>query len=235
MYDIIRKAELFDWWEAGLADKNAWHLKGIQDAWIVSELRDAEGLRICEVGGGDSRVLRRLAEKNTCVNVDRFEGASNGPQDVPEIAGVEIVRSFMGDFDPALADSSFDVLFSISVIEHVADEDVHVCFKDMARLLKPGGRMLHAIDVYLHDDWCDMQPELAGRIGLYHEAAMQAGIGLEWVELPVVGQGVKFRSEYATNSDQQLANWNRVVPHLRHQRAVTQNCSLKLALVKVEI
>jgi SAM-dependent methyltransferase len=230
MYDFIRKFDFFDWWDAGYADKAARNLKSIQDAWVLSELHSCEGLRIGEVGGGDSRLLRQLADKNACVNIDKFEGAGLGPQKVVEIPGVDVARAYMGDFDEVLADESFDVLFSVSVIEHVIDDRVSACFADMARILKPGGRMLHAIDVYLYDEWSLMPAELAGRIGLYRECAM--GSGLRWECDPVIGDEVSFRCDIASNSDQQIAYSCKLVPELREQKAAAQNCSIKMILVK---
>ena len=229
MYDFIRKKELFSWWDAGYCDKKSWFLKGIQDAFIVSQLRTSTGLRICEIGGGNSRVLRRLAPKNTCVNVDKFEGGGNGPQDIDEIPGVETVRSYMGDFDSTLEDGSFDVVFSISVLEHVPDEALGDCFADMARILKPGGRMLHAIDLYVHE-----KPQRVPRVEAYRRCAENPELGLQWVEPPAIGELVGFHCDFATNSDQQLANWNRVAAALRSVREVTQNCSLKMGMVKAE-
>lgn len=227
MYDFIRKLEFFDWWDAGWADKSARNLKSIQDAWIMSELRDAEGLRIGEVGGGDSRLLHYLKERNSCVNIDKFEGLGKGPKKVPEIDGIEVVQAYMGDFDEALEDESFDVMFSVSVIEHVADEHVNGCFKDMARVLKPGGRLLHAIDIYLYEDECVMP-----RIDAYREAVEMPGLGLRWHTEPVISDQTKFRCAYATNSDQQLAYACSLVPSMREMRADMQVCSIKMALDK---
>ena len=227
MYDFIRKSELFSWWDAGFCDKESWYLKGIQDAFVVSQLRASSGLRICEIGGGNSRVLRQLASKNTCVNVDKFEGSGNGPQVIDVIPGVEIVRSYMGEFDSALEDASFDVVFSISVLEHIPDDSLGDCFADMARILKPGGRMLHAIDLYVHE-----KPREVSRVNAYRRHAENPELGLDWMEEPAIGKLVRFHCDFATNSDQQLANWNRINSGLRAVREVTQNCSIKMGMVK---
>jgi len=228
MYDFIRKREMFDWWDAGLVDTKARNLKSVQDAWIMAELGRSKGLNIAEIGGGDSRLLRHLAPKNTCVNIDKFEGFGKGPKQDPNIPGVRTVRSYMGEFDESLDDGSFDAIFSISVIEHVPAERINSCFADMARLLRQGGRMLHAIDIYLYDESVIMPEILA-----YQIAAMQSELRLKWAREPVIGEKTRFRTDYVTNSDHQLAYARRLVKGANNEiRATMQCCSIKMELIK---
>ena len=59
-----------------------------------------------------------------------------------------LVDGLVGNFLPGLPSESFDIIFSISVLEHVPVEHVSkdVC-KDMYRLLAPGGRIVHTLDM----------------------------------------------------------------------------------------
>lgn len=228
LYDFIRKREMFDWWDAGFVDTKARNLKSFQDAWIMAELGQSNGLNIAEIGGGDSRLLRHLAPNNTCVNIDKLKGLGVGPKEVPEIPGVEVVRSYMGEFDESLEDGSFDAIFSISVIEHVPDKMLAICFADMARLLKPGGRMLHAIDIYLYDE-----PTVMTRIDAYRAVVTNPELGLQWAKAPAIGETTRFRADYVTNSDHQLAYARRLVKGANNEiRATMQCCSIKMELIK---
>ncbi len=229
MFDIINKAELFDWWDKGYADKVKWDLKAIQDAWAWSVLKDSAHRRIGEVGGGVPRILTQLAERNTCVNIDKLEGVGQGPTEAAPIEGITTIEAYLGDFDPRLEDNSFDVLFSLSVLEHVEDDDFNRCFADMARILKPGGMMLHAIDVYLDLDRNERERH---RFELYLSAAEAAGTNLRWLEPPAVDENTLFKTTYAHNSAQQLANWNRLAPSIRDVRERTMNCSIKAVWTK---
>jgi SAM-dependent methyltransferase len=229
LYDIIRKREYFEWWDRGLAAKGVSSLKNIQDAWVMSQLCESKGMRIAEVGGGESRLLQQLKDNNSCVNIDKFEGHGNGPNRVPKIKGIKVIPAYMGDFDTALKDESFDAVFSISVLEHIASERLSDCFGDMARILKPGGKMLHAIDVYLHE-----RPRAVARINEYRQFAEQQSLRLEWIEEPALGDKVWYHCDYAANSVQEMAEWNRLAPSpaLRELRCTAQSCSLKMELVK---
>ncbi|MEL6796793.1 MAG: hypothetical protein AAFO89_08200 [Planctomycetota bacterium] len=101
----------------------------------------------------------------------------------------------------------------------------------MARILKPGGRMLHAIDVYLDLDKNDRERH---RFELYLNAAEAANTNLQWLEPPAVDEHALFKTTYAHNAAQQLANWNRIAPSIRDVRERTMNCSIKAIWVKPE-
>ena len=227
VFDFTRKRQMFEWWDAGFVDTKARNLKSVQDAWIMAELGESKGLTIAEIGGGDSRLLRHLAPNNTCVNIDKLEGFGKGPKKDPGIEGVRTVRSYMGEFDESLEDGSFDVVFSISVIEHVPDEMVGECFADMARLLKPGGRMLHAIDIYLYDE-----PTVMARIDAYRSSAMNPELRLAWAKEPVIGEKTRFHTDYVSNSDHQLSYTRRLVKGTDEQRATMQVCNIMMELIK---
>lgn len=47
-----------------------------------------------------------------------------------------------------LPDQSYDCIFSISVVEHIDNEEMKRVAKEAARLLKPGGKLINAVDLY---------------------------------------------------------------------------------------
>ncbi|PSB14685.1 hypothetical protein C7B61_02050 [filamentous cyanobacterium CCP1] len=186
MLDIIQKKEYFEWRDRGIADPKNQTLKGIQDAWILSLLSEKTDLKIAEIGGGKSRVLQKLAEKNECWNIDKFEGVGAGPTDLPELPGVKIVRTYLGEFDPALSNEYFDVVFSVSVVEHVTSEKLEAFFADCYRILKPGGTMAHAIDLYVFDS----PNTRLGIVDAYRRSI--AGHGFSWLSQPNVERNLTF-------------------------------------------
>lgn len=204
-----------------LAPSENWRLKSIQDAMAIERLATLEGRIVGEIGGGDSRVLPLLAERNTCYNIDPFDGSGGGLTKVVTQAGVTTIRGAVGaplDWP----DASFDVLFSISVVEHVPQPSITAFFDDCARLLRPGGTLLHLIDVYL-DDAGPRRLHLAERIGAYR-APFET-----WLEAsgPVIElKAARFSCAFATNPDFTMQRWNISNPNLADKRAISQSCSL---------
>lgn len=233
MFDIIRKNEYFRWIDPRVAQSRSYSLvpshyslKGIQDAWILSLLEHKRDLKMAEVGGGKSRVLEALSRYNECWNIDKFEGLGAGPLEIPELPEVKIVRSYLGDFDPAIPDKYFDIVFSISVIEHVPKEQLDACFADCHRILKPGGLLLHAIDLYISD----APSALTETIDLYRVAIEKQDF--EWLTPPAIDNSTTFRCDYASNSDLTMSQWNRIAPALKSVRETHQSVSIKLLAIK---
>lgn len=224
MFNIISKDEYFTWLEKGIADKSNYALKGIQDAWILSQLGDKKKHKICEVGGGNSRVLAKLTENNECWNIDKFEGHGAGPTKIKYNSKIKIVKAFMGDFSDKIPSDYFDYVFSISVVEHIPDDQLLKSFKDISRVLKVGGLCFAAIDLYLGNNACDT---VARRIQLYLDIGQDAEVGLNLLNSPVINKDIKFSCSFATNSDITMHKWNSIAPKLKEVRANNQSVSIK--------
>lgn len=224
MLDIITKKEYYSWVDQGHGKLEASNtLKGIQDSFILSKLSGFEGKKIAEIGGGQSRVLKDLSKKNECWNIDRMEGVGEGPKKYTEIKNVKLVKTFMGEFSSDLTEEYFDIVFSISVIEHVIPEKLPDFFKDMARILKPGGKCIHAIDAYLGDFGYKNNPQ----IDIYRTVAKENFLPLEFIHEPQIDSKSAFCCRYASNSDITLYHWNKTVPAMVDIRNNSQSVSIK--------
>jgi SAM-dependent methyltransferase len=207
--------------------KISYQLKTAQDLAIVSQLRSSKDKRIAEIGGGDSRVLNFLANNNKCSNIEKFEGKHIGPSGEINLHGVENIPAYIGDFDPALKNSVFDILFSISVVEHIVTDDLDNFFDDSLRILRTGGIFIHAIDLYLGNEADTYhQTRLCNYRAWVQDNAMVS-------PLAEIYQGdAVFSTQMATNPDNILYGWNTLVPDLAQLRSKSQSVSLLVAGVK---
>lgn len=57
------------------------------------------------------------------------------------------VSTLLGDFGPELPDNHFDMVFSISILEHIPPENIKTACQDMFRMLKPGGCTVHSLNI----------------------------------------------------------------------------------------
>ena len=225
MFDFIRKQPLWEAVDKGylgeLDSKISYQLKTAQDLMIYTRLRDATGLRIAEIGGGDSRILRRLGQRNTCFNIECFEGRDQGPKGEIRIENVTNINAYIGAFDSAVPEDAFDVMFSVSVVEHVETNKLDSFHRDMLRALRPNGIFLHAIDLYLEDEPNQYVRE---RFDLYR-GWIDGGAGAVPIEA-VRDVALRFKPDMASNPDHILHGWGKVVPSLIGLRTQAQNVSL---------
>jgi ubiquinone/menaquinone biosynthesis C-methylase UbiE len=132
-------------------------LKRYQDLLVFSFITHniPQGSKILDVGGGNSRILRYFRYEYESWNIDKLEGCGNGPKKI-NTSGYRLVRDYMGNFSPELADNYFDFVFSISALEHVSQDDPELferILEDINRVLKPGGYSLHCFDIVMHEDY----------------------------------------------------------------------------------
>jgi len=232
VFDIISKDDYWSYMDLGLVQSAVRNLKNAQDGYALDRLREVSGARILEIGGGESRVLDEMASNgNECWNADDFKGSGNGPVDIPTGTNYKIAPVMLGDFSPDLPGGYFDYVFSISVVEHIPGNALLPFFTDACRVLKPGGVMFHAIDLYLYDDHDTTHAaKQISRIQTYLDKVDQ--LPIEWQAAPNIGADVTFKTRYAANSDEQLYNWSLSLPDLRPMRAAAQNSSIKAEWVR---
>jgi|SanBayMetagenome_1026888.scaffolds.fasta_scaffold01338_4 hypothetical protein len=211
---------------ASLSNKMQWHLKSIQDAVAFEYLYQLSDQTIAEVGGGNSRILPVLSKNNICYNIDEFKGVGAGPQQEIVLDGVKNVSTFLGTFSPLLPNNYFDYVFSVSVVEHVSIEKLSNFFKDVHRILKPNGKMIHLIDVYLEDSLIINQNSLGGIIEKYR-SVFSEGLFLSPDPNSIIcKKDLEFSTQFATNPDNIMNSWNKIAPSLKDKRIKSQSCSL---------
>ncbi len=96
-------------------------------------------------------------------------------EDFIRSTGIEFRNSGMTQLDAP--DNHFDRVFCLSVIEHLDADTARKGIREMARILKPGGRLILTVDVAIHDTFCEVDP-----LSLIWESGLlpAAGIDLKW-------------------------------------------------------
>jgi glycosyltransferase involved in cell wall biosynthesis len=149
-------------------------LKAYQDALVLNFILDniPEGARLLEVGGGESRIIAAIENRYECWNIDKLEGLGNGPLAIRP-KGHRLIRDYMGNFNRELPANYFDLVFSISTLEHVPEDEAtfrNICL-DIDRVLKPGGYSLHCFDIIVRNDgvWTNrLLPFISGFFNTLH-------------------------------------------------------------------
>jgi hypothetical protein len=131
-------------------------LKNAQRPWAAKAIlaNVPPPARLLEIGGGEPIVSGFLSELGYDVTlVDPYDGFGNGPTDyqryVAQFPHVKIVREYFRPGLPGLTPQSFDVIFSISVLEHIPPDSLPECFDAIAAFLAPAGTSIHCFDFIL--------------------------------------------------------------------------------------
>ena len=137
-------------------------LKVYQDALVYSFIIDnfPPGAHLLEIGGGESRIISALRNDYEIWNLDKLEGSGFGPKRLNQTTGFHLVQSYIGEFPPELPSSYFDLVFSISTIEHMPKSSKFIkdAIENIRLVLKPGGYSLHCIDALQFDDHYFVHP-----------------------------------------------------------------------------
>ena len=137
------------------------NLKGFDYPWILSTRTWRKGEKVLDVGAGFSKLPMHIALVHECEvwAVDDF-GRSEGsgfwergrsPEELIEGSPeVKYVLERLGEPErSSLPTSYFDCIYSASALEHVPTELAQNVWIHMDELLRPGGEMLHTVDIAL--------------------------------------------------------------------------------------
>jgi SAM-dependent methyltransferase len=137
------------------------NLKGFDYPWIIKSRPWKKGERILDVGAAYSPLPIHIAKTYGCevwvaddfgCSVEdsfwlRNQSHEEHIQRNPEI---KYVLERLGDPQgSSLPEGYFDCIYSASAIEHVPPSQLRSVFRHMDYLLRPGGEMLHAVDIAL--------------------------------------------------------------------------------------
>jgi SAM-dependent methyltransferase len=192
-----------------------------------SYLHDRTGADIAEIGAGNSRLLATLARSNRCHAIDEYRGLGGGPKRRPTIDKVEFINCIIGNSKELIKDGAYDIVFSVSVVEHVPPDQLPGFFADCRRILKPDGLMVHLIDVYCEgvDGNNDvLWKRVQGYLQPFKDGTFSPAGEMEFSAL----RDVAFKTSFASNPDDMMRDWNRSSPTLVEKRKVAQSCSLEM-------
>lgn len=131
-------------------------LKNVQRPWAAKAILATipPPARILEIGGGEPIISGFLSELGYDVTlVDPYGGFGNGPTDyqryVEKYPHVKIVREYFRPGLPGFVPHSFDVIFSVSVLEHIPADSLSACFDGISEFLISDGASIHCFDFIL--------------------------------------------------------------------------------------
>ncbi|RPI34141.1 MAG: class I SAM-dependent methyltransferase [Chloroflexota bacterium] len=139
--------------------KTDFSLKGFDYPWIITSRDWKTGEKVLDVGAAYSPlpmyiqescgVEMWVADDYGMNSNDPFWTRNASPQEhIAKHPEVKFVVERLGDSDgSALPRGYFDVIYSASVLEHVPYAILPEVWRHMDLLLKPGGEMLHAVDI----------------------------------------------------------------------------------------
>ncbi len=134
-------------------------LKGFEYPWVLASRSWQEGEKVLDVGAAYSLLPIHIKQTYGCETwaVDDFGLKSDKPywtrhrsphEHIAKYPEVKFVLERLGNpAQSSLPMGYFDVIYSVSALEHVPSALTLQVWKHMDLLLKPGGEMLHAIDM----------------------------------------------------------------------------------------
>ncbi|MEO8210045.1 MAG: methyltransferase domain-containing protein, partial [bacterium] len=146
------------WWEIAkrypILSNHSQTLKPLGYAHMINLIEAFKPKTILEVGHGAGSFLFDLfKDKIEMWGLDdTIEGSSVSSDALKDMkdhnSHVKFVTGLLGQNLKELPDNYFDVVCSISVIEHIPAESLADAFAEIYRILKPGGIVSHSFDIY---------------------------------------------------------------------------------------
>ena len=133
-----------------MSEKFRFGLKQFGSLYVLDRIKETRPARVLEMGAGCNRYFDRavgeicdywVVDDAGFYAPEQFEAAAKSRQHT------RFVNGLVGGNVDELPENHFDLIFSVSVLEHVPPEDIEAVSDHMLKLLKPGGRIVHSLDV----------------------------------------------------------------------------------------
>jgi hypothetical protein len=162
MYEVIEismgnLSRLYQYKMDGIYGTN-FNIKGFDYPWLLASHEWKRGEYVLDVGAAYSLLPLHIQETYGCEVwvADDFGLKSDDPfwqrgksphEHINNHPNVKFVLERLGDpQSSSLPKGCFDIVYSLSVLEHIPNNMVKQVWEHMDALLKPGGEMIHAID-----------------------------------------------------------------------------------------
>lgn len=147
------------------------------------------GMKVVDLGAGGSPLLPYLSRRRGCdcwaVDLNFFNKGKHNLRGFPGKAEEfypEIAWHLESMDKTTLRDASMDRVFCISVLEHVGEAVAGSTFREIARILKPGGRAVITTDVFGEHRTLDI--DFRRLIELAAEAGLRIRGACDWTVPP---------------------------------------------------
>jgi glycosyltransferase involved in cell wall biosynthesis len=162
-------------------------LKDVQRPWSVKAIIGLlkPGATLLEIGAGEPLAASFLHTLGWQVIVcDPYDGSGNGPTAYDSYLRaypqVQIMRSPFNRSVASRMQGQIDAVYSISVLEHILQEDLEEVFCGIRTALKPGGWSIHCADAVIQGPGTEFHLDQMARI-LHHQNSL-AGTSTSWSE-----------------------------------------------------
>jgi len=134
-------------------------LKGFDYGWLLASHKWSSSDKVCDVGGAYSSLPIYIQQQYGCetwvvddfgmqVNDSYWKRNRQPVEYISEHPQVKFVLERVGDLkQSSLQLGYYDVVYSVSVLEHVPYEQTPAVWRHLGQLVKPGGELIHAIDI----------------------------------------------------------------------------------------
>lgn len=168
--------------EHALLDRNENLNRYWEYPWARERGRLRPGMRVLDAGAGYSAFLLHLAESVPDAEYHAADPAYE-LQAPPQLPHVRTSTCALEELD--YPDDHFDLIFCLSVLEHLDDSARRAASRSLGRCLRPGGRLVLTVDYFLNwSEWqtaLDRKPRMAAWLpaGNPDVARLVAESGLE--------------------------------------------------------